>query len=50
SDPPRYRVSYRRISRSERDSYLITGGTDRCIRYWDFQAASRCYVVRPLPP
>lgn len=35
-----------RISRSERDSYLITGGTDRCIRYWDFQAASRCYLVR----
>ncbi|CAN0296129.1 unnamed protein product, partial [Scytosiphon promiscuus] len=27
-------------------SYLITGGTDRCIRYWDFQAASRCYMVR----
>lgn len=39
---------HRRISRSERDSYLITGGTDRCIRYWDFQAASRCYLVSLL--
>ncbi|CAM9849497.1 unnamed protein product [Discosporangium mesarthrocarpum] len=34
-----------RVSRSDRDSYLITGGTDRCIRYWDFQTASRCYMV-----
>eukprot|EP00953_Heterococcus_sp_UTEX-ZZ885_P035083 18133-Heterococcus_DN1.PRE.1 len=27
------------------NSYLITGGTDRHIRYWDFQVPSRCYTV-----
>jgi phosphoinositide-3-kinase regulatory subunit 4 len=26
-------------------SYILTAGTDRCIRYWDFQVPSRCYVV-----
>ncbi|KAG5180485.1 WD40-repeat-containing domain protein, partial [Tribonema minus] len=36
------------------NSYLITGGSDRHIRYWDFQVPSRCYTVSggspsPLP-
>jgi len=26
-------------------SYIITGGSDRCIRYWDFMSVSRCYTV-----
>ncbi|CAM9232680.1 unnamed protein product [Pylaiella littoralis] len=47
---PAIRALVGRISRSERDSYLITGGTDRCIRYWDFQAASRCYMVSGREP
>ena len=24
--------------------YLITGGTDRCLRYWDFSSSSKCYT------
>ncbi|CAM9207134.1 unnamed protein product, partial [Choristocarpus tenellus] len=45
SSQPAIRALVGRVSRSDRDSYLITGGEDRCIRYWDFQAASRCYTV-----
>ena len=26
-------------------SYLVTGGTDRKINFWDFTSASRCYNV-----
>mmetsp|Transcript_187 Transcript_187/g.262 ORF Transcript_187/g.262 Transcript_187/m.262 type:complete len:577 (-) Transcript_187:59-1789(-) len=26
-------------------SYLITGGSDRCLRYWDFNLPSRCYTI-----
>ena len=26
-------------------NYLITGGSDCCIRYWDFTATSKCYTV-----
>ena len=25
--------------------YLITGGSDRCLRYWDFSSPSRCYTI-----
>ena len=29
-------------------SYIITGGSDRYIRYWDFMSISRCYTVSGL--
>jgi WD40 repeat protein len=28
-----------------RNSYLITGGNDSQIRFWDFSAPSKCYVL-----
>jgi phosphoinositide-3-kinase regulatory subunit 4 len=31
-------------------SYLITAGTDRCIRYWDFSSPAKCYTVSGLQP
>lgn len=36
-----------RISQSN-SSYLITAGTDRSIRYWDFSAPNRCFTVSGL--
>jgi phosphoinositide-3-kinase, regulatory subunit 4 len=30
---------------SGNDSYLITGGSDSRIRYWDFTTPSKCYVI-----
>lgn len=38
-----------RISQSN-SSYLITAGTDRCIRYWDFSTPTKCYTVSGLQP
>jgi hypothetical protein len=38
-----------RISQSNL-SYLITAGTDRCIRYWDLSSASKCFTVCGLQP
>jgi phosphoinositide-3-kinase regulatory subunit 4 len=32
------------------NSYLITGGSDRLIRYWDFSQTTRCYNVSGLGP
>jgi len=29
-------------------SYLITAGTDRSIRFWDFTSSSRCYTISGL--
>jgi hypothetical protein len=29
-------------------SYLVTAGTDRSIRFWDFSAANRCFTVSGL--
>lgn len=29
-------------------SYLITAGTDRSIRFWDFNSSSRCYTISGL--
>ena len=26
-------------------SYLITGGSDRCLRFWDFLSPSRCFTI-----
>mmetsp|Transcript_30678 Transcript_30678/g.70222 ORF Transcript_30678/g.70222 Transcript_30678/m.70222 type:complete len:596 (+) Transcript_30678:3443-5230(+) len=34
-----------RISTDGGPSYLITGGSDRCIRYWDFQYPEKCYTI-----
>ena len=28
--------------------YMITGGSDRCIRYWDFSSPSKCYTSSGL--
>jgi len=36
-----------RISQSNM-SYLVTAGTDRSIRFWDFAAPSRCYTISGL--
>ena len=36
-----------RISQSNL-SYLVTSGTDRSIRFWDFSTASKCYTVSGL--
>ena len=30
--------------------HLVTGGTDRTIRYWDFKSPVKCYVVSGLEP
>ena len=29
----------------QNQSFLVTGGSDRRIRFWDFAAPSRCYTV-----
>ena len=42
--PHTVRAIMGRISDSGR-SFLITGGTDRSINFWDFRDASRCYNV-----
>lgn len=36
-----------RISQSNM-SYLVTAGTDRCIRYWDFSSPGKCFTVSGL--
>lgn len=36
-----------RISQSNM-SYLVTAGTDRCIRFWDFSAPNKCFTVSGL--
>lgn len=36
-----------RISQSN-SSYLITAGSDKTIRYWDFSSATRCFTVSGL--
>jgi len=50
--PERYEPTMRamlgKISTSE--SYLVTGGSDCTIRYWDFLSAQRCGVVSGLSP
>lgn len=38
-----------RISQSHL-SYLVTAGTDRSIRFWDFASPSRCFTVCGLDP
>jgi WD40 repeat protein/serine/threonine protein kinase len=30
------------------NQYMITGGSDRCIRYWDFESPSKCYTISGL--
>jgi len=37
-----------RISSSSSSSYLITAGTDRQIRYWDFTSPMKCYTISGL--
>ena len=32
------------------NNFLITGGTDRYIRYWDFTSPSNCYTISGLYP
>jgi phosphoinositide-3-kinase regulatory subunit 4 len=34
---------------SDGRGFLVTGGTDQKIRYWDFQDASNCKLVVPAP-
>lgn len=29
-------------------NYLVTGGTDGFLRYWDFSSASKCYTISGL--
>ena len=52
-DPARSQPSMRaimgRIS-AHGNSYLLTGGTDCHIRYWDFLSPSRCFTVSGPPP
>lgn len=38
-----------RISQSS-ESYIITGGNDKYIRFWDFLTPSKCYVISGLEP
>jgi phosphoinositide-3-kinase regulatory subunit 4 len=38
-----------RISQSNM-SYLVTAGTDRSIRFWDFSSPTRCFTVSGLEP
>jgi phosphoinositide-3-kinase regulatory subunit 4 len=49
SSDPRYAVKAMigRIS-ANHSSYLITAGSDRHIRYWDFRSAESCYTVAGL--
>ena len=44
-----YRALLGRIS-EKGTSYLVTAGTDKCIRYWDFSHPSRCFTVTGLLP
>jgi len=39
-----------RISIQSNNSYVITGSTDKNIRFWDFNSPSRCYTVSGLQP
>ena len=47
---PTIRAIVGKISSSSSSSYLITAGTDRSIRYWDFNSPSKCYTVSGLEP
>ncbi|CAN0446183.1 unnamed protein product, partial [Phaeothamnion confervicola] len=44
-----------KVSSQDASSYLVTAGTDRCIRSWDFVSPQRCYILsgreptQPLP-
>jgi phosphoinositide-3-kinase regulatory subunit 4 len=33
----------------QNQSFLMTGGSDRCIRFWDFATPSRCYAIAGEP-
>lgn len=44
-----YRSVLGRIS-EKGASYLITAGTDRVIRYWDFSSPTKCFTVSGLLP
>ena len=44
-----YRALLGRVS-DRGTSYLVTGGTDKIIRYWDFSSPMKCYVVSGLLP
>lgn len=46
---PTVRAIMGRIS-NHGNSYLLTGGTDCHIRYWDFLSPSRCFTVSGPPP
>jgi WD40 repeat protein len=37
-------------SNSSAVSYLITGGTDKQIRYWDFSSPGKCFTMSGLAP
>ena len=39
-----------RLAPNTSNNYLITGGTDRHIRYWDFSSPSNCYTISGLYP
>ncbi|KAJ1426931.1 hypothetical protein B484DRAFT_450462 [Ochromonadaceae sp. CCMP2298] len=47
SDSHSVRAIVGRISTSN-TSYLVTAGTDRSIRFWDFSAPSRCFTLSGL--
>lgn len=35
---------------SSHSSYLLTGGTDRRIRFWDYMSSARCFTLSGDPP
>ena len=47
---PSVRAFLCHISPDNRGSYLITGGTDSLLRFWDWSTATRCCVLSGLSP
>ncbi len=44
-----YRALLGRIS-DKGTSYLVTAGTDKILRYWDFSSPAKCYTIAGLQP